>query len=298
MKILLTGVAGFISSHLAHELLSRGHIVYGIDNMSNGKFSNIERCFNSGNFVFLEEDFTKLLDQIEYVDQVIHLAAVGSVPRSVANPEVTFEHNVIKFHQLLCSMKDSSCKKLIYASSSSVLGGGKDPNPLSPYALSKFTNELYAKQFAHTYGLHTVGMRFFNVYGKNQREDSPYAAVIPRMLHDAKIKINAPGTQSRDFTYIKDVVSAIIAVMESRHIGPTETFDVGFGESRNLYELLNILKRLLPERRFDFEIVDARPGDVHTSLCDNSPLRTATGWAPQYDLETGLNDMLYGEGNK
>ncbi len=295
-KVLVTGVSGFIGSHLAHALLANGHTVYGVDNLSNGKFSNIEGCFNSGDFVFVEDDFTKILPQIDNVDIVIHLAAVGSVPRSIAQPELTFEHNVHKFHQLLVSLKESNCRRLIYASSSSVLGGGNKPNPLSPYALSKFTNELYAQQFFDTFGIHSTGLRFFNVYGARQRADSPYAAVIPKMIHDEEIKINAPGTQSRDFTYVKDVVSAILSVMELRHQGPENVFDVGFGESRNLYELLGVLKRLLPERKFNYELIEARAGDVMHSLCNNTPLKEATGWRPKYDLETGLSDMLYGSG--
>lgn len=297
MKILVTGAAGFIASHLVHTLIAKGHTVYGVDNMSNGKFKNIEGCFSSGNFVFLEDDFTKALGQIDYVDVVVHLAAVGSVPRSIAHPDITFDNNVNKFHQLLCSMKGFSCKRLIYASSSSVTGGGSSEilySPKSPYALSKLVNEWYVNQFSMHYGLECTGLRFFNVYGKNQRADSPYSAVIPKILCGDPIKIHAPGTQSRDFTYVKDVCSAIETVM---HTKATGIYDVGYGDSRSLYELIQVLKRLMPERKFEFEMIPARPGDVLESKSFNQPLKEL-GWRPLYSLEQGLNDMLYGGDEK
>lgn len=293
MKILVTGSAGFIGSHITHRLLTEGHQVFGVDNLSNGKFENIDKAFGSGNFVFLEQDFVEALPQLNDFEAVIHLAALGSVPRSIENPGATFSENVSKFHQLLCAMKDSTCKRLIYASSSSVLGGTSVANPRSPYAVSKYMNELYAEQFSAYYGIQTIGLRFFNVYGPNQRHDSPYAAVIPRLLFDDHIKIHAPGTQSRAFTYVKDVVSAIMAVLNGPPIN-SKVYNVGHHESRNLYELVNVLRRLLPERKFDFEVIAERPGDVLVSLCDNSELKKDTGWSPAFDLEQGLTDMLFG----
>lgn len=287
MKILLTGAAGFIGSHLASTLLKEGHTVFGVDNLSNGRFENVVSLFSSGCFVFIEDDFTDALDQIEHVDAVVHLAAVGSVPRSIATPELTFDHNVAKFHKLLVAMKNSSCRRLVYASSSSVSG------MKSPYAVSKLINELYVEQFSTHYGLECTGLRFFNVYGARQRADSPYAAVIPKLLSGDPIKIHAPGTQARDFTYVKDVCTAVVTALNT---GATGVFDVGYGESRNLYELIETLRHLMPERRFDFEIVEPRPGDVMESKSKNQPLKDK-GWTPLYNLEAGLNDMLYGGGN-
>lgn len=284
MKILVTGAAGFIGSHLVHALLGQDHTVFGVDNLSNGRFENIAGFFKSGNFVFIEDDFTNIFTELDHMDAVIHLAAVGSVPRSIQEPHVTFEHNVAKFHALLVAMLKTQCKRLVYASSSSVYGNK------SPYALSKKTNEAYAEQFTNHFGLQCTGLRFFNVYGKNQRPDSPYAALIPKILSGDPIRIHAPGTQSRDFTYVEDVCSAVLTVLETRSPG---VYDVGYGESRNIYELLEILKRLLPERRFDFEIIEPRAGDVLESKSNNFDLKQL-GWKPLFNLEAGLKDMLYG----
>lgn len=295
MKLLVNGAAGFIGSHLVDRLVLDGHQVYGIDDMSNGVFSNMSTAFKCGNFVFLEDDFTNALDQISEVDAVFHLAATGSVPRSIDKPDVTFRNNVEKFHDLLCYMRHAKCKRLIYASSSSVLGGGsKDANPQSPYALSKQLNELYAAQFKKHYGVQPTGMRFYNVYGPRQRADITYAALIPKLLQGDTIRLHAPGTQSRDFTYVKDVVDALIRVLERPNLN-SDVYNVGYGESRNLFEVVETLRRLLPERKFDIEIIESRPGDVLFSYCDNRPLKQDTGWQPQFSLEEGLQDMIYGQ---
>lgn len=295
MKLLVTGCAGFIGSHLVDRLVKDGHQVFGVDNMSNGVFANMEDAFKCGNFVFVEGDFVGSFDQVEDMDAVFHLAALGSVPRSIENPFATFRHNVEKFHDLLCRMKQSSCRRLIYASSSSVFGGGSQGvfNPQSPYALSKMVNELYADQFTRHFGIVTTGLRFFNVYGRRQRADSPYAAIIPRLLQDSVARLHAPGRQSRDFTYVKDVVEALVKVLDTHP--PLPAYNVGYGESRSLFELVEVLRRLLPERKFEIEIIDPRPGDVLFSYCDNRPLKTDTGWEPRFSLEEGLADMLHGE---
>lgn len=298
-KYLVTGAAGFIGSHLVDRLVKDGHQVYGVDNLSNGQFANMKDAFSCGNFVFLEDDFVNCLDQVDEVDAVFHLAAVGSVPRSIETPEVTFNNNVEKFHELLCFMRYSKCKRLIYASSSSVLGGGSSqPNPLSPYALSKWMNELYADQYSKHFGINSTGLRFFNVYGPRQRHDSPYAAVIPRLINDENIKLHAPGTQSRDFTYVKDVVDALVSVQGMKGFQKScgKVYNVGCGDSRNLFEVVETLRRLLPERKWDVEIIDPRPGDVLFSCCDNRALIEDTGWRPKFSLEEGLKDMIYGEG--
>lgn len=295
MKLLVTGCAGFIGSHLVDRLVQDGHQVFGVDNMSNGLFANMKDAFNCGNFVFLESDFVEALAQVQDIDAIFHLAAVGSVPRSIDDPYTTFRHNVKSFHDLLCWMKTNGCRRLIYASSSSVFGGGSQGvfNPQSPYALSKMIDELYADQFTRHYGIVTTGLRFFNVYGRRQRADSPYAAVIPRILADDKVRLHAPGRQSRDFTYVKDVVEALVRVLELHP--PLPSYNVGYGESRNLFELVEILRRLLPERKFEIEIIDPRPGDVLFSYCDNRQLKLDTGWEPRFSLEEGLADMLHGE---
>lgn len=294
MKLLVTGAAGFIGSHLSERLTKDGHQVFGVDNMSNGNFANIQHLFSCGNFVFLEDDFVNVLDQVDQVDAVFHLAATGSVPRSIENPALTFKNNVEKFHDLLCFMRTTVSRRLIYASSSSVYGGGSlGPNPQSPYALSKWIDELYSEQFRKHYGVNSTGLRFYNVYGKRQRHDSPYAAVIPRIINDPSVKLHAPGRQSRDFTYVKDVVDAMMLVLHKPP--PLPVYDVGFGDSRNLFEVVEVIRRLLPERKFEIEIIDPRPGDVLFSYCDSSPLRMDTGWVPKFSLEDGLKDMIHGQ---
>ncbi len=294
MKLLVTGCAGFIGSHLCDRLVKDGHQVFGVDNMANGSFANIQALFSCGNFVFLEDDFVNAFDQVDQVDAVFHLAATGSVPRSIENPALTFKNNVEKFHDLLCFMRTTTSRRLIYASSSSVYGGGSQgPNPQSPYALSKWIDELYAEQFRKHYGVISTGLRFYNVYGPRQRHDSPYAAVIPRIINDPKVKLHAPGRQSRDFTYVKDVVDAMIRVFENPP--PLPVYDVGFGESRSLFEVVEAVRRLLPERKFEIEIIDPRPGDVLFSYCDSRPLRKDTGWDPKFSLEDGLKDMIHGQ---
>lgn len=294
MKILITGAAGFIGSHTVDKLLASGHSVTGIDNMSNGKFSNIEAALKNNRFSFIEGDVSHIFNDLDQFDLVVHLAALGSVPRSTEHPQATFEHNVVKFHQLLCALRSSHCNRLIYASSSSVLGGAFSPLPQSNYAVSKYVNELYAEQFSKFYKLQLIGLRFFNVYGPRQRSDSPYSAVIPKLLNDPKIYIHRPGTQSRDFTYVKDVTQAIDRLAYRGDLN-SKVYDLGYGQARGLYELIDALRRLLPERVFQYTMLPPRPGDVLFSQAVNTPLKTDTGWTPEFDLEAGLSDMLFNE---
>lgn len=294
MKILVTGAAGFIGAHTVDRLLKAGHKVTGIDDMSNGRFENLESALEQKNFSFIESDVSYLTNDLDHFDLVVHLAATGSVPRSIEYPQLTFKNNVEKFHELLCGLRASNCRRLIYASSSSVLGGTFAPLPQSNYAVSKYINELYAEQFSKHYKLQCIGLRFFNVYGPRQRHDSPYSAVIPRLIHDPKIFIHRPGTQTRDFTYVKDVTKAI-ELLALRGDLDSKVYDLGYGHSRNLYEVIDVLRRLLPERLFQYVMLPPRPGDVPFSQSVNRQLKEDTGWYPEFDLETGLNDMLFGD---
>jgi UDP-N-acetylglucosamine 4-epimerase len=291
MKILVTGAAGFIGSHLVDRLLREGHQVYGVDDLSNGRIENLAKAMEDKSFVFIEDKFSACIDQIWETDLVFHLAATGSVPRSIDFPHLTFDNNVQGFHDLLLALRVSPQKRIVYASSSSVYGGGSQhPNPQSPYALSKLANELYAAQYSKQYGIHATGLRFFNVYGPRQRADTEYSAFIPRVLNGEVIKINSPGTQRRDFTYVSDVVDALMLSMNDPE--RCAVYDVGYGEPRGIMDVVECLRRMLPERTFNIEIIERRPGDVLFSRCDNAKIKTKLGWTPRYSLEDGLKEML------
>ncbi len=222
-KILITGVAGFIGSNLAEYFLAKGHQVRGLDNFATGHHDNLENLNKHDGFEFIEGDIRNIEDcknAVEGCDYVLHQAALGSVPRSINDPITSNDVNVGGFLNMLVACKDAGIKKMVYAASSSTYGDSKampkvEENigrPLSPYAITKFVNELYADVFYKTYGLDTVGLRYFNVFGRRQDPNGAYAAVIPlftKMLMDKKSPvINGDGSYSRDFTYIDNVIHA------------------------------------------------------------------------------------------
>ena len=303
-SFLVTGGAGFIGSNIVEYLLQHnaGKIRI-LDNLSEGKRSNIEPFLKLENVEFIEGDIadmqtcTKACDGIDYVS---HQAALGSVPRSIETPTVTNEANVTGFLNMILAAKDAGVKRFVYASSSSVYGDhpalpkleSTIGAPLSPYAVSKYVNELYGAVFESCYGLETIGFRYFNVFGPRQKPDGPYAAVIPlfmdALLKNEAPKINGDGEQSRDFTFVVNAVEANIRGLFTKEKGATgQVYNIAFGERRTVNQLFGILKELTSSELAPIHR-EPRPGDVRHSLADISNARKLLGYDPQFDIDRGL----------
>jgi UDP-N-acetylglucosamine 4-epimerase len=297
---LVTGGAGFIGSHLADALLARGDRVRVLDNLSTGRRENLP-----------PRDGLELIEgDIRDADccrraasgcaAVFHQAALGSVPRSIADPATTHAVNATGTSNVLVAAKEAGIRRVVYASSSSVYGD--DPNmpkredrvgrPLSPYAASKRSNELTAAAFARCYGMRLVGLRYFNVYGPRQDPDSPYAAVIPLFIKAAlcgtQATINGDGEQTRDFTFVADVVGANLSAME-RDTGPDDSpvFNIGAGARISVNELWKAVCEIVGTRR-EARHGPPRPGDVRDSLADISRARAFLGYEPRHSIREGL----------
>lgn len=297
-RAIVTGGAGFIGSNLAEELVTRGWQVTIVDDLSSGKRENIEHLINKGRVEFVEGSILTLplLQKLfKGIDCVFHQAAVPSVPRSIENPIASHEANTTGTLNVLVAAKDNGVKKVTYASSSSVYGDtptlpkreDMPPNPQSPYAVAKLTGEYYCRVFKDVYGLQTVCLRYFNVYGPGQNPDSQYAAVIPKFIKRAIAKeapiIFGDGEQTRDFTFVKDVVEANILAAESQAYG---VFNIGNGKRITINKLANLIlnmtgKKIKPVHQ------ESKPGDIKHSLADISKARTF-GYEPKYELEEGL----------
>jgi UDP-N-acetylglucosamine/UDP-N-acetylgalactosamine 4-epimerase len=309
--VLVTGGAGFIGSHLVEGLLQRGVPVRVVDNFSTGKIENLENLGNGRfrpgrDFDLIEGDIRDVdtLDRaVGGVGAIYHQAALGSVPRSVADPMTTQQVNADGTLNVFLAAKRHSVARVVYASSSSVYGDsqilpkreGAEGFPLSPYALTKKVNEDFARLFGQLYGLETIGLRYFNVYGPRQDPSSQYAAVIPRFisafLAGCPPVIYGTGEQSRDFTYVKDVVDANIIAMEAPMSACGSAYNIGRGDRISLLELLDILRDLL-----NTEIRPVhdppRPGDVMHSSADVSLAREILRFSAQSDLPTGLKESI------
>tara|TARA_R110002051_G_scaffold275472_1_gene336450 strand:- start:421 stop:1419 length:999 start_codon:yes stop_codon:yes gene_type:complete len=312
-KILITGGAGFIGSNLCETLLKNGNVVICLDNFSTGKKENIAPFLSDKNFQFIEGDIRNLEDcqrACAGVDYVLHQAALGSVPRSINDPITSNAVNVSGFLNMLVAARDAGVKRFIYAASSSTYGDSKSlpkiedeiGKPLSPYAITKFVNELYADIFSKTYGLETIGLRYFNVFGKRQDPNGAYAAVIPKfvmqlMNYESPI-INGDGSYSRDFTYIDNVVQMNIRSIVSKNKNAINTvYNVAYGERTDLKELLQLLKINLSH--FDPKIAEIEPvygpnriGDVPHSLASIDKARKLLEYAPLYDIKNGLKEAV------
>lgn len=303
-SFLITGGAGFIGSNIVEYLVNHGAgTIRILDNLSEGKSSNIEDFVKLENVEFIEGDISdeETCKRVcEGIDYVSHQAALGSVPRSIATPLVTNNANVTGFLNMINSAKDAGVKRFIYASSSSVYGDSPTlpkveiniGEPLSPYAVSKYVNELYSSVFALNYGFETVGLRYFNVFGPRQKPDGPYAAVIPlfmdALLKGEPPKINGDGEQSRDFTFVVNAVEANIRGMFSNAADATgKVYNIAFGERRTVNQLFSVLKELAVSD-IEPEFREPRPGDVRHSLADISEARQYLGYQPQYDIQQGL----------
>ena len=305
---LITGGAGFVGSNIVRYLMKYGAgKVKVLDNLSEGKIENIQPFMDEANFEFIEADITDsetCRKACEGVDYITHQAALGSVPRSLETPLLTNDANVTGFLNMLTAAKDAKVKRFVYASSSSVYGDSQKlpkveehiGDPLSPYAASKFVNEVYAGVYALNYGIEVVGLRYFNIFGPNQKPDGPYAAVIPLFM-DALLKgespfINGDGEQSRDFTFVENAVQANIRGMFSQVEGAAgKVYNIAFGERTTINELYFNLKNLVgsdvnPTYR------DPRKGDVKDSLADISKAKAFLGYNPQVSIKDGLDVTL------
>lgn len=315
MKLLVTGGAGFIGSNLCEHLLAHGHQVVCLDNFSTGKTENILPLLSQypQTFQLQVGDIRNLSDcqkAVECVDFVFHEAALGSVPRSIKDPVTTNEVNISGFLNMLIAARDAGVRRFIYAASSSTYGDSKSlpkveeviGKPLSPYAITKYVNELYADVFAKTYGMETIGLRYFNVFGRRQNPFGAYAAVIPLfvkklMAHEAPV-INGDGEYSRDFTYIDNVIQMNMRAMNTNNPDAVnQVYNTAYGERTTLNQLVGYLKEFLSE--FDpaidnIEIVHGsnRQGDIPHSLASIDKAKTLLGYMPEYCMRDGLKEAV------
>jgi UDP-glucose 4-epimerase len=300
MKVVVTGGAGFIGSNLAEELLKK-HEVTVIDNLSTGRIENLDQIIDKINFIEGSiTDMDLLKSAFSGSDTVFHEAAIPSVQRSVDDPIATNEANVEGTLKVLVAARDCNVRKVIYAASSSAYGDTPTlpkreemkPNPKSPYAISKLAGEYYCRVFSEVYGLETACLRYFNVYGPRQNPQSQYAAVIPRFItrilaHEPPV-IYGDGEQTRDFTFVRDVVKANILAMESPAEG---VFNIACGERVSLNELAGKIMDIIGIK-LDPIYEKPRQGDVRDSLADISSAREKLGYKPDFHLNSGLEGTI------
>ena len=312
-KVLVTGGAGFIGSNLCGALLEKGNKVVCLDNFSTGKMENIEKFINNTNFTLIEGDirkFEQCLSATVDVDYVLHQAALGSVPRSIKDPLTSNDVNVSGFLNMLVASRDNRVKRFVYAASSSTYGDSElmpkiediIGKPLSPYAVTKYVNELYADVFSKTYGLETIGLRYFNVFGRKQDPNGAYAAVIPKfvsqLMSGESPTINGDGSYSRDFTYIDNVIQANFLSLETNNeMAINQVYNVAYGDRNTLNDLMRYLKGYLSEfdkKITNIEIIygESREGDIpHSHACVNKA-KELLNYNPQFSLQKGLKEAV------
>lgn len=312
-SILVTGGAGFIGSNLCDALLKNNNKVFCLDNFSTGKKKNIEPFFHDKNFTFIEGDIRNLKDcylATKDANYVLHQAALGSVPRSIKDPISSNDVNVSGFLNMLIASRDNNIKRFVYAASSSTYGDSdilpkvedKIGKPLSPYAVTKYVNELYADVFSKTYNLETIGLRYFNVFGKNQDPNGAYAAVIPKfvsqLIKNESPVINGDGSYSRDFTYIENVVQAnLLSLLTNNKDAINTVYNIAYGERNTLNDLINYLKKYLSD--YDSDILNLninygpeRSGDIPHSHACIKKARKLLKYNPQFSLKEGLQKTV------
>ncbi|WP_201615686.1 NAD-dependent epimerase/dehydratase family protein [Psychrobacter urativorans] len=314
---LITGVAGFIGSNLLETLLLLNQKVVGLDNFSTGFQHNLDEVETLVNmqqwqgFTFIEGDIRDLADcqaACSDIDYVLHQAALGSVPRSIADPIATNETNISGFLNMLTAARDAKVSSFTYAASSSTYGDHPAlpkveesiGNPLSPYAVTKYVNELYADVFARTYGFSTIGLRYFNIFGKRQTPDGAYAAVIPKwtaaMIKGDKVFINGDGETSRDFNFIENAVQANILAATANNDAKNQVYNVAVGGRTTLNTLFTVLKESLSENGVGYSqnpvYQDFRAGDVQHSQADISKIKTRLGYDPQFNIIEGIEKAM------
>ena len=312
-NILITGGAGFIGSNLCEYFLSKGHKVVCLDNFATGHRHNLKDFIDNPNFRLIEGDIRNLSDcqnAVQGVDYVLHEAALGSVPRSINDPITTNDVNVSGFLNMLVASRDEGVKRFVYAASSSTYGDSEGlpkveeiiGKPLSPYAITKYVNELYAEIFSRTYGLETIGLRYFNVFGRKQDPNGAYAAVIPKfvmqLMQLESPKINGDGNYSRDFTYIDNVIQMNELAMSTKNAAAINTvFNTAYGDRNTLNNLVEYLKEFLSA--YDEKIANVaieygpnRAGDIPHSLASIDKAKTLLGYDPQFSLQKGLQEAV------
>jgi len=315
---LVTGVAGFIGSNLLEQLLSLGQRVVGLDNFSTGFQHNLDEVQATvsaeqwQNFKFIRGDICNLEDcqaACAGVDYVLHQAALGSVPRSIENPIATNASNISGFVNMLVAAKEAQVKNFVYAASSSTYGDHPAlpkqediiGNPLSPYAVTKYVNELYASVFQRCYGFNSIGLRYFNIFGKRQTPDGAYAAVIPKwtaaMIQGDTVYINGDGSTSRDFNYIANAVQAnLLAATTENTAALNQIYNVAVGGRTDLNQLFTMLTETLAKNAVHYTQAavyrDFRPGDVRHSQADISKIQTLLGYQPQFNIAQGIEQAM------
>ena len=314
---LVTGCAGFIGSNLLEKLLSLGQKVVGLDNFATGFQHNLDEVQTQvtseqwANFRFIEGDIRNLKtcqQAAQGVDYVLHQAALGSVPRSINDPITTNEVNIGGFLNMLVACRDAGVKSFVFAASSSTYGDHPDlpkvehkiGNPLSPYAITKYVDELYAKVFASTYGFKSIGLRYFNVFGKRQTPNGAYAAVIPKwtaaMIHQEEIVVNGDGETSRDFCYVQNAVQAnILAAMTMPESG-YEVYNVAYHAQTSLNQLFVMIRETLGSNQVAYQrepnYQDFRPGDVRHSFANIDKAQQQLGYQPTHSIQQGLAEAM------
>src|ERR1700756_1430460 len=307
LKILVTGGAGFIGSHLAtYFTLNAAQKVVVLDDLSTGFEKNIEPLKSHPNFTFIKGNITykaTCIKACKDIDVVLHHAALGSVPRSVETPIKTNEVNVSGFVNMLFAAKECGVKKFIYASSSSVYGDdattpkeeNKTGNLLSPYAVSKHTNEKYAAVFSNLYGITTIGLRYFNVFGERQNPDGPYAAVIPKFIASLMAgrapSIYGTGNNTRDFTYVQNVVRANILCIENTQLPKHTVMNIALGGTISVNEIFNHISKLL-NSDIKPQYLSERPGEIKNSFANINLAKQTIGFAPVTTLQQGLEKTV------
>jgi len=301
-KYLITGGAGFIGSNIAKELLAQGFFVRAVDNLSTGKKENIAEFLDNPNFEFIQADLTDLENcrkAVKDINFVLHEAAVPSVPRSIENPIISNSSNIDATLNMLVAARDEKVEKFVFASSSSIYGDNPElpkkedfpPRPISPYALTKYAGERYCQIFWKIYGLPTVCLRYFNVFGPKQNPDSQYSAVIPKFikcfLNTERPVILGDGSQSRDFTFVENVVLANILAANSEHKANGEVFNIALSGKTSLNDLVAMLKEITG-KNIEAEYKEARQGDVMHSLADISKAKDILGYQPKISFKDGL----------
>lgn len=312
-KILITGGAGFIGSNLCEYFINKGHQVVCLDNFATGHLHNLDSVTKHANFTLIKGDIRNIEDcqkAVQGVNYVLHQAALGSVPRSIKDPITTNEVNVSGFLNMLVAARNANVKRFVYAASSSTYGDSQGlpkvedviGTPLSPYAITKYVNELYAEIFSKTYGIETIGLRYFNVFGRKQDPNGAYAAVIPlfvkQFMNLESPVINGDGNYSRDFTYIDNVIQMNeLAMLTENPQAINTVYNTAYGDRTTLTQLVQLLKDNLAQfnpKIAEVEVLHGpnRVGDIPHSLASIEKAKKHLGYNPKYSIEQGIKEAV------